>query len=228
MQNGLGNEMLAANPYAANLPGLDGTAPGHSRPGGLTAVGVLCIVGGIVGTLSGAFALLNLFFGAAMANAFVMPGPQQAAQEQLNAQIQLIGNRYYIPNLLVSCGTLVVGVGLLVGGVGVFRTPPRGRTWIRRTLLAAIFLECLKAVVYTLTQLDMVPVMETYMQQIMAKSGGNAGQGAMGSMMRVMTWIGIGMWLLWTVLKLGLYIAGRRYLKRPDVIDYYAVASSDH
>lgn len=227
MQNGQTESSLTANPYAANLRPNDVMIVDDRRPSGVTAVGVLCIVGGIVGTLSGLFSLLNLFFAASMSGAFMVPGPQQAAQEQFNAQLLAIGNRYFVPNLLASSGTLLIGSCLLLGGIGVFRAPPWGRTWIRRTLLAAILLECLKAVLYTVTQLEMVPVMEKYMQRLMTAQGANAAPMAMGTMMKVMSWVGIGMWLLWTLVKVGLYIAGRRYLRRTSVIDYFSVAAPE-
>ena len=67
-----------------------------------------------------------------------------------------------------------------------------------------------------------MPLMENYMQQIMGQAGAAQAPSATGQMMRAMTWIGIGIWLLWAVVKVGLYIAGRRYLNRPYVVDYFA------
>ena len=209
-----------ASPYAATY---NPTIESDQRPGGLTTIGVLCIVGGIVGILSGLFMLLNIFFGAALGSAFTMQGPQQQAQQEMQSSMQAVATRFFVGNLISSVGTLVVSLCMLTGGVGVFRKPAWGRTLLRKTFLFAILLECLRVGIYTMTQLEMMPVMETYMQKMMTQPGGGNPPMAVGGMMKVMTLIGLGMWLMWAALKLGLYIWGCSYLKKPSVINYFGV-----
>ncbi|MGV3483230.1 MAG: hypothetical protein ACO1RT_02295 [Planctomycetaceae bacterium] len=212
------------HPYSAHMPPAGSLEPGQHRPSGLTATGVLCIVGGVVGILSGLLTLLNALLSDVMASAFSMPGPDQAAQQQFYDQLQAVADRYFIATLVTSSATFLIGLGLLAGGVGIFSSPPWGRILIRRVLVAAMVIEIVKAIVYSLSQFDMMPIMESHMQQMADKAGGGAMP--MGEMMRVMTWIGISIWLVWAMLKFGLYLAGRHYLKRPHVIAYFAGKAS--
>ncbi len=197
------------------------------RPSGLTAVGVLCMVGGMVGLFSGLFTLLNVFFGAALGAAFIAPGEAGDAQREMQASIQAVGERYFIGNLITSVGTTILGACLLTGGIGVFRTPAWGRTLIRRALILAILLECMKVAIYVMSQVEMMPIMEEYMQKLMTKPGGAAPPPAVGSMMKVFTFIGLGIWLVWAMLKLGLYVWGRVYLKKPTVLSYFGVVPEE-
>ncbi len=216
------NSPLPASPYSgASAPtGMNDDV--RLRLGGLTVIGVFCIVGGIVGLLVGLIGIISLFFGAAMASAFVPTGPQQQVQQEMNSKIQEVTSAFMIPNVLIILGTVGVCGCLLVGGIGVFGQRPRGRTLLLKVFLMAMILECLRIALYVVTQLQILPIMEEYMPKMMSQSG-NTGtpSPAMGTMMRVMTLVGLGLWITWGLVKLGLYAWGRSYLKKPPVIDYY-------
>ena len=213
---------LSANPYAGESASFAVNNNVRQRPGGLTVVGVMCIVGGIVGLMGGLFGIVSLFFGAAMASAFAPTGPQQQVQQEMNSKIQEVTSALMIPNVLIILGTIGVCGCLLIGGIGVFGKRPRGRTLLLKVFLIAMILECFRIALYVFTQLEMLPIMEEYMPKMMSQAGNSGPSGpAIGTMMRVMTLIGLGLWVAWGLAKIGLYAWGRSYLKKPLVINYY-------
>ena len=216
------NSPLSVSPYSSASAPTAMNDDVRLRSSGLTAIGVFCIVGGILGLLVGLIGIISLIFGAAMASAFVPTGPQQQVQQEMNSKIQEVTSAFMIPNVLIILGTISVCSCLLVGGIGVFGQRPRGRILLLKALLIAMILECLRVTLHVLTQLEMLPIMEEYMPKMMDQAGNNGPSGPlMGSMMRVMTLAGLGLSVLWGLVKLGLYAWGRSYLKKPPVIDFY-------
>jgi len=135
----------------------------------------------------------------------------------------LDNHRWLSPSRGNTCNCSVNHLlSLLVGGLGVFGKRPRGRTLLLKVILLAMILECLRIALYVVTQLEMLPIMEEYMPKMMSQAGSKGPSSEVfGTMMRVMTFVGLGLWVTWGLVKLGLYACGRSYLKKPPVIDYY-------
>jgi len=214
------NDAPRSHPYAAP-PAV--YAPGETSPGrptGVTVVGVICLLAGIVGLLSGLMSLVGYFVGQNFANAFTPPGNAGNLQAQMQAEINTIAAKYfwlYFPLTIVGLG---ISGAMTTGGAGLLALKPWARILLRRVLMLAIVVEGCKGVVYVLNQLEMMPIMQDYLQKIMAESGGVGGR-AFGPMFSIMMLVGIGVWVVWALFKIGLMLWGNRYLARPSTRAYF-------
>ena len=75
-----------------------------------------------------------------------------------------------------------------------------------------------------MTQIEMTPVMLDYMEKIAESSGGPGGE-AMGQMMQIMMLAGIGFWIVWTLIKIGIMAWAAIYLNRESTKNFFAAAA---
>ncbi len=200
------------------------------RPLGITVIGVLTILGGIVGLLSGLMGIAQLLLAEKLSAMFIPSGtPMADTQMQFQQEMQAVTKSFLVPNLLMMVFGMVIAGFLLVGGIGLLRNQKRAVSLLSRLFLAMIFFEVCRSVLNAIVQWQMYPVMAKYMKQM---ASGNGQPGASGEMIAQMAMVGavIGLvsWLIWSVAKIGLLWWGRRYLGRPLVREYFdAVASID-
>ena len=208
------------DPYAVQPPRVYATGDVSVRPTGVTVIAVVCLLAGIVGLLSGIFGLIGLFFGEYVANAFPQPAEAQKLQQQMQAEINAVTQKFFWLTLPLMLIGLLISTCLVAGGIGLLATKPWARVLLRRVLLGAIVIECIKSVTYVFTQLEMGPIMHEYMGKIAGNSGGAGGE-AMGQMMQAITYVGIGFMVIWTLAKLAMMAWGSRYLNRPATKEYF-------
>ena len=113
----------------------------------------------------------------------------------------------------LTVGGIVISGLMAAGGIGLLKLKESARVLLRRVLLVAIVFEFCRAIVYALTQLEMLPIMENYMGKI-SEAGGGPGGEAMGQMMSLMMWIGMAMWGVWLLFKVAMMFFGSHYLNR--------------
>ncbi len=220
-----------AQPYSS--PSMDFTSPyspvmAHDvtgvRPIGLTVVGVLCTLDGIIGVLLGLMGVVQLFFAQHIANAFTAgSGPMMEAQQKMQQQVQTVNDAFFVPNLIGMLALLVLSVVFLVGGIGLLRDRNRARLILRKAMLFAIALEISRLVLQSIIQIKMMPIMEGYVADLTAGANNQGGSAAMSQFAMIGVVVGIVMWLIWSMIKVGLLIWGRIYLNRPNVIDYMSL-----
>jgi len=208
-----------ANPYAS-LPPIPGNgATAVLRPTGVSVVAVLCILFGILGVLSGLMQAGQLVFAQKFATAFVPSGEEGNAQREWFGEMQAINTKYIIPNAVSVAATTGLSICLLVGGIGLVKPTLWSRTWIRRTLLAAIIIETLRQVLYGVLQFELQPVMARQFE-VMAPGGPSGTPEMFKTLQTAMMFIGYAFAILWFLLKLAGYIWGRSYLNRDTVKGY--------
>ncbi|EMI17153.1 membrane protein [Rhodopirellula maiorica SM1] len=196
------------------------------RPTGITVVAVVCLVAGILGGLSSLGSLANTLFAERFASMFTPPGAAGEIQAEMQREMMAVLGKYYFVNLAMSVAGIAIGVALFVGGIGAIQGKLWSRFLIRRTLLVAIFFEVVRVVVYSLTQFEMFPVTQEYMQKIAGQQNGAMG----GDTMAWFSTIGVVISMLfvvgWFLLKLFLMIWGRRYLAKPMLDSYFGTPAS--
>ncbi len=194
------------------------------RPTGVTVVGVLCILGGIMGALAGLVQLGQQFF-QNLATSFLPAGEAGDAQREWFAEMQEVNSKFLIPNLTLGVIAIALGACLVIGGVGVLQPKKWSRTWLRRTFLAAIVFEVLRMILYAVWQFSLFPIMQRQFE-VMAP-GAQPGNPAVNSetfqtMQLAMMLIGLVFAFLWFLTKLVAYFWGRRYLNRDPAKAYCA------
>jgi hypothetical protein len=112
------------------------TTTSASRPGGITALGVLTIVLGVFGLLNVFLAILMLLFQGQMQSALanLQPDAEAArAQREVAEQAEQVAAQHPVRNWVLAFIRLNVAVAFLLGGIWTLRLKPIGRV----TLLAA-------------------------------------------------------------------------------------------
>ncbi len=184
------------------------------RPLGITVIMVLGLLFGILGMFNAAMAAVGLMFGEyiqAMVNA-----QGNETQMQMQAELQEVGRRFLIPNVLLLLCAAAVSSALAVGGIGLMMTKPWSRTLLRRTFLAAIVLEIARGGFGLAMQIQNVPIMKKYLDE--AEQGGPG----LAQMTSFFMWVGLAFWLIWAVIKIGMLIWGRAYLAGRSAESYFA------
>ena len=208
------------NPYQASTPtAVPYRAP---RPGGVTVIGVLAIILGLLGVLGGCIGGVSIFLNPMIQNA-VAPGPNanpvEKAQAEMNAQISAIGERYIVPNVILMLVWFVLAGALTFGGIQLLRVRPGAATLLYYTFMGLIVFELLRTVFGVFIQLQMFPVIEEFTKRIIRE--GPAGNPAIGqtmaSVMRFSTIIGLIFGIAWPLVKIIVYGFSMRYLAKPNV-----------
>ncbi len=200
------------DPYSApSAPMLRSEPPRDALPTGLSAVGIVSIVAGSLGLFGGLASIGGLLFGSAINNAFVQPGPLEAAQREMMDGLHAVTAQFMIPSLIVGMLVILISIALLVGGIGVLRRKASSKGLLRKALFATAGLELIGLVLYGLTQSQTMPITEVYMIKVMEQSNPN-GAGAMLGPMKIVALIGVVMWAGWSLTKAVLCIIGARYL----------------
>ncbi|WP_442510189.1 hypothetical protein SH528x_001797 [Novipirellula sp. SH528] len=212
-----------SNPYV-QAPVVEDVSP--VRPTGITVVAVVCIVAGILGGLSSVGSLANTLFAQRFAAMFTPQGEAGKIQVEMQRETMAIFAKYYIPNLLIGFLGIILGVALVAGGIGLLQRKRWGRTWIRRTLLVAIILECVRIVTYSLMQFEIFPVTKEYMQKIANAQGGPMGGETVAWFSTIGVVVGMVFFIGWFLIKLFLMIWGRRYLAKPMLDSYFVSPES--
>ncbi len=216
----MGDNPFTDNPYKSSAPSFVPPAP--TRPGGVTAIGVLSIVLGAMGLLGGCAGSVGLFINPMMQGA-LQPGPNansiEKAQADMNAQINAVSQRYIVPNVVLMVGVLVLGSALLWGGIQLLRTRPGAPTWLFYTFMALIVFELLRTVFYIFVQLQLLPVVEEFAQRIGRDAPGNPAMGdTMVTVMRASMYVGIVIGVGWPLIKVIVYGLSMRYLAKPEIM----------
>lgn len=200
--------------------------PGY-RPGGLTAVCVIAIILGTLGLLSGLGSVSTSMLGARLqqwqAGIGAGGAPQQMVQVQneMNAKMMDVVNRYRIPSIAVAIFQLGVAVALLRGGIRAMSINEAGRSLLRTACGVAIAFELCRIPVYVLMQLENMAIMEDYLPRIMEASapGTQAAQIAeftrmLAKFSAILGWV---IFVGWLLLKLAFFGVAVRYLGKPEI-----------
>jgi hypothetical protein len=112
------------------------TSTSVSRPGGVTALGVLTIVLGVLGVLGALMAIFGLLFQRQMQSALAGLQPDAEAarvQGEIAEEAEEMMRQHLVRNWVLTVVRLNVATALLLGGIWSLRLKPIGRL----TLLAA-------------------------------------------------------------------------------------------
>jgi hypothetical protein len=124
--------------------------------------------------------------------------------------------------LMISL-SLLVSVGLLVGGIMGFKLRDKGRSVLVTTFIGAIPLKIVQAVGSVYIGMTTIRILQEFMPKMMKASvpgGGSLPPGAEGvtsSLALGGAVIGIVMSMGWIILQIGFYSMGLIYLRKPDV-----------
>ncbi|MCA9246869.1 MAG: hypothetical protein KDA42_07125 [Planctomycetales bacterium] len=209
------------------------------RPGKLVAVAVISIVLASLGLLSSVSQTVSLV-GAKklqqfqLKSASVQPKMKQA-METLFDGTNRVTQRYFRVNMLMAIAGLTISGVLLIAAIQSLRARDSGRRLLRAMLLCAAVFVCVRLIPVTLSQREMIPVMEAYTSAIFEQAASSSNQApgkavgaqfaaGMARMQIVAQIVFAGLWALGVVV---FAIVGYIYLGRAHTIAFFSGAGQN-
>ena len=199
---------MSQNPYQSNPTLPQATSVPQQKPGGLTAIAVICLILGSLGALMALFGIVMLFFQGSM-NQFQAAQPGGPPPEFL-AEMEALQASQFIPTLIVNGCNVIIGSLLAIGSIGVLGTKEWGRNLLRNALLAAIFFVVVRGIYGMWVQYSSMSVISK-----MVPAGGD--KATMEAIMQGTIIFGIVIGVIWMVVMIGFYIWSRIYLNKPPI-----------
>ena len=199
---------MSQNPYQSNPTLPQATSVPQQKPGGLTAIAVICLILGSLGALIALFGIVMLFFQGSM-NQFQAAQPGGPPPEFF-AEMEALQASQFIPTLIVNGCNVIIGSLLAIGSIGVLGTKEWGRNLLRNALLAAIFFVVVRGIYSMWVQYSSMSVISK-----MVPAGGD--KATMEAIMQGTIIFGIVIGVIWMVVLIGFYIWSRIYLNKPPI-----------
>ena len=199
---------MSQNPYQSNPTLPQATSVPQQKPGGLTAIAVICLILGSLGALMALFGIVMLFFQGSM-NQFQAAQPGGPPPEFL-AEMEALQASQFIPTLIVNGCNVIIGSLLAIGSIGVLGTKEWGRNLLRNALLAAIFFVVVRGIYGMWVQYSSMSVISK-----MVPAGGD--KATMEAIMQGTIIFVIVIGFIWMVVLIGFYIWSRIYLNKPPI-----------
>ena len=199
---------MSQNPYQSNPTLPQATSVPQQKPGGLTAIAVICLILGSLGALMALFGIVMLFFQGSM-NQFQAAQPGGPPPEFL-AEMEALQASQFIPTLIVNGCNVIIGSLLAIGSIGVLGTKEWGRNLLRNALLAAIFFVVVRGIYGIWVQYNSMSVISK-----MVPAGGD--KATMEAIMQGTIIFGIAIGVIRMVVLIGFYIWSRIYLNKPPI-----------
>jgi hypothetical protein len=222
------------NPYAPppmNVAFAPSAKP--SRPAWLIVICVMAIALGGFGLLNGAIGVAGVAFQKQLQNAFApraqagLPPELQKAQQEYTQRTQDLQAQYAIPLGAAASARMGIGLGLVIGGIWCLGGKPNGREMFMLALAAAIVFEIANGILQVIFSMQMIGMTNEFFQKFVDNMPNQRGPGPemMLSIMHGVMWLGIGLGLLWDLVKLGFYFGGLLYLRRSAIAALFAPAT---
>ena len=207
------------------------------KSGWLQAVAIVAIVLGGLGILISSYSFVKLTMQLAMSNqismpssgGFKLPPEQLKIQEDILTKTLQISKRWYPVLAPLYIAELLIALCLIIGGVGVLRLRPKGRTLLRLAFCAAIILEIAQLIPAVIVQHEISCVVSTDMPQMMKASTPPNGpqmpadmDQTMGTMIHGVYMVMIAVTVLMKLCETSFYLFGALYLGRTHVRDCFA------
>ena len=205
---------MSQNPYQSNPTLPQATSVPQQKPGGLTAIAVICLILGSLGALMAIFGIVMLFLQGTM-NQF-QPG---AAEAEFLAEMEALQASQFIPTLIINGCNVIIGSLLAVGSIGVLGTKEWGRNLLRNSLLAAIFFVLVRGIYGMWVQYSSMSAIGK-----MVPPGGEGAE-TVEMAMQVGIIVGIVIGVAWMAVLIGFYIWSRSYLNKPPIRALFGAAN---
>ncbi len=195
---------MSQNPYQS-LPEStkpSGVAP-QQKPGGLTAIAVICLVLGGLALLGSLLAIGMSFFQDSL-NQF-QNAQASGPGAEIQAKMQAVQEGQFIPNLIFSGCNVIIGTLLVLGGIGVLTLKESGRNLLRSVLLVAIVFVIVRGIYGIWNSVSVMGAIQ------------DVGDPVLQTAMQVGLIIGLVFAVIVPMVLVGFYAWSRSYLNKPDI-----------
>lgn len=212
----------ATDPYRASEWPASSQGP-KTRTSGLTAISIITVVLGAAGLLAVTFGFVWM-----LAEPYVQQASAQAGAEgdegpelthlRMQREMNEINHRYRWYYIIMLATQLIVACLLLWGGIQAWRLKPGGAKLLVIACAAAIIFELLRGIGNVLLQVQMLQVMEEYLPELTAGSGGELG----AKFVRISMYVGMAFGFVWLLGKIIFYGVSIAYLRKPKIQALFA------
>ena len=199
---------MSENPYQSNPTLPQATSVPQQKPGGLTAIAVICLILGSLGALMALFGIAMLFLQGSM-NQLQAAQPGGPPPEFL-AEMEALQASQFIPTLIVNGCNVIIGSLLAIGSIGVLGTKEWGRNLLRNALLAAIFFVIVRGIYSMWVQYNSMSAISK-----MLPSGEDTA--TLQAIMQGSIIFGIVIGVIWMAVLIGFYVWSWIYLNKPPI-----------
>ena len=209
---------MSQNPYQSipMLPNSKSVVP-QEKPGGLTAIAVICLILGTLGVLVSLATIVMLFFQDDL-NQFQNAQPGGSTPEFV-AEMEALQTSQLLPNLIFSGCNVIIGSLLVTGSIGVLGTNEWGRSLLRNSLLVAILFVIVRGIYGMWIQFQSISTISK-----MIPSGGE-GAAELEMIMRISIIVGLVIGIVWLVVLVVFYAWSRSYLNKPPIRSLFGAAN---
>lgn len=202
---------MTENPYQASVPPtLDPTGgyAANQAPGALKTICILCIVLGSLGFFGSLAGIGGLLFQEQL-SAMQMNGPP--SQQAMQAKMAEAQASFFIPNMLLVFGNLLISPMLLAGGIGVLTKKMWGPKLLSFALITAAVFVSIRTALTSFFQFQAFSVMKEAMtNQVPA----GPGAGTTESIMMAAIYFGFALGAAIALALAAFYFWSWRYLKK--------------
>lgn len=202
--------------------------PPTGRTGWLTTLCVLCIVLGALGLFNSLIGAVGAIGGQFIQKALQptagagMPAEMKDAQEKFQAEINAVQMKYFWVTVPALAFRFVAALLLLIGGIRTLSLVEPGRKLLLIACSVAIVFELLHAILQSIISLDTMTVVNEYVVNLTETMPQNANGPDMSrilpTIIRASVIGGLVFAYLISLVKIGLYIFGLIYLRKPHII----------
>ncbi len=210
--------------------------PTTGRPGWLTTLCVLCIVLGALGLFNSLIGAAGAIGGPFIQKAFQpkagkgMPDDMQKAQEQFQTEINAVQNKYFWATMPALAFRFVAALLLLIGGIRTLSLMEPGRQLLLIACSIAIVFELMFSILQSIISLDTMTIVNEYVVKMTETMPQNANGPDMSrilpTVVRASVIVSMVLAYLISLAKIGLYIFGLVYLRKPQIIALFTNSPS--
>ncbi len=196
-------------------------------PGGLKAICIIAIVLGSLGAMAALLSGVGLVVGQQAQAALNPSQPGTSAemeelQQKMQTEINAIANKYIVANTAAALMHLFTAVLLLSGAIMTLRRTALGASLLTFGSAASILYVVGYGILNILIQLQTVPVIESFMGELVAETGEQAGQNAdalamMPKFLMIGVFIALAFSVLFALVKITFYLITIFYLRKPQI-----------
>ena len=199
------------------------------RPGQLTAIAIVGIVLGILGTCGGLWGVAGALLQGPMQEAMReqqekmfagsgIPAEQLESQRGFQQQIEELNAKWVPFTATHQTLNLIASAILLAAAIMLLRTSARAPTVFVIAVAANVFVDLVGTILGIIVQQDMQEAMQGMMADMAAQQPGAPGADRMfEGIMQASSWLGICFGGAWLLVKIGYYVWGLVYLRKPEV-----------
>jgi hypothetical protein len=203
--------------------------PNAQKPKSFNLVCGSAIAFGALGVLGGSIGIIGLF---ARPKTPKLPTGASTLQQQATLDMQreltsaVAWMKPYQTTLLVL--SLIVSIGLIVGGALASNGKKEGRSILLGAFPGAAVLSIISGALGYLAQRAMVEIMDKYMKAMLSTTPSSTKdvQGMVQGIMGAAGAIGVALSVVWVVLKVTAFVAGTRFLLKPEIRDFFGAQAA--